>query len=147
MTTAKPFDISAFDTLTASQAGTPMPLLNLRTGAAYLRADGSPVTITLLGRASDVYRAQQRTLQERRADRNARGITLTPDDSAQEDGQLLAACTVAWTIDEMDGQQFPFSADNARLLWTDPRFIALRDRGVRWILDDGNFMPTSSPVS
>ncbi len=96
------FDIAAIDTLNASQAWTPMPVLNLRTGAAYLRADGSPVTITLLGRASDVDRAQQRTLQERRADRAARGIIPMPDETSQQDGQMLATSTVGWTAEQMD---------------------------------------------
>lgn len=141
------FDAARLDTLTMSQVGTPMPVVSPRTGIAYLRDDGSPVTITLLGRASDVYRTQQRQLQERRADRNVRGIIATPDELAAEDAQVLAACTVTWTMDELDGRPFPFSADNARLFWSDPRFIAQRDRGIRYIVDDGNFMLPSSLAS
>ena len=143
------FDIACLDTLTASQTGAAMPVVNLRTGIPYRLDDDkkTPVTITLLGRASDAYRAKQRVLQERRADRQARGIILSPEEVGQEDAELLTICTVGWTIEQLDGQPFPFSAANAALLWSDPRFVALRGRAIQFLIDDGNFLPISSAVS
>jgi hypothetical protein len=141
------FDLSCLDTHTASQAGTPMTLVNYRTLAPMVRPDGSLVTITMLGRASDVYRDTQRALQETRADRASRGIRPSVDETVAEDVQLLTACTVAWTIDQLDGKDFPCTPDNVRLMWNDQRFTALRDRAIRYIIDDGTFLPASPPAS
>jgi hypothetical protein len=110
------FEIAALDTLTQSQIGSPMTLVNYRTGAPMMKADGSLVTITLLGRHSDIYREQQRQMNAARADRAARNIVMSPEEISLEDGRVLAACTVAWTIDEMDGQPFPCTPENARKL-------------------------------
>ena len=138
------FDIACLDTYTRSQSGTDMTVTNPRSNAPMLRDDGSPVTITLHGRASDQYREKQREIQQGRADRAARGIATNSDEIAQEDVAILIACTVTWNIDEMDGKPFPASPDNIRLLWSDHRFMGLRDRAIRHILDDGNFLPVSS---
>jgi hypothetical protein len=53
------FDLACIDTLTRSQQCAPMEVINYRTGLPMRHADGTPVTVTLLGRASDVYREME----------------------------------------------------------------------------------------
>lgn len=143
------FDLNSLDTLTASEAGAEMSILHPRTGLPILKpkADpndprpAQPYAIRLHGRNSTQYREAQRALNERRADMAARGIIRTADEFEQDDIDLLVACTKGWDLDQLDGQPFAFSHENARKLWSDRRFLSLRDRAVKFILDDANFLP------
>jgi hypothetical protein len=78
------FDLSQFETRTKSEAGVPMPLLHPRNITPLLNDDGTPASITLLGRSSDTYRETFRMLQEERIARMAAGIRSTPEDQVQE---------------------------------------------------------------
>jgi hypothetical protein len=135
------FDIASFDTRTNSQAGVPMTLISIKNRAPIVQPAGTPVTITLFGRTSDVYRDMQRDLQEQNTDKLARGIRPNREERDQDDVELLVVCTKAWTIDQRDGQAFPFTPENARLLWSDLRFLWLRDQAVAFIQTDANFLP------
>lgn len=135
------FDLNSLDTLTRSQTGTDMPVTHPRTRAPILQDNGQPHTITLRGRNSDAYRDMQRSLQERRADMAARGIAPSREELERDDVDLLVACTVGWTDMTMDGQPFPYSPENARRLWSDRRFVFLRDAAITHIREDANFLP------
>lgn len=136
------FDLADYETRTKSESGAPMPLLHPRTIAPLTNDDGSPTTITLLGRASDLYRDLFRQLQEERITRMAAGIRTTPEDQTIEDTRILVACTKTWNIDALDGQAFPFSRENAQKLWSDARFLWIRDAAIAFMRNDGNFLPT-----
>jgi hypothetical protein len=136
------FDLASFDTRTASERGVPMPLLHPRSAAPLTNADGSAVSITLLGRASDTYRDLFRTLQEERITRMSQGIRQTHDDSLNEDTRILVACTKGWNIEALDGAAFPYTAENSQRLWVDTRFLWVRDAAIGFIRNDGNFLPT-----
>jgi hypothetical protein len=119
------FDLSSLDTRTRAIAGVDMPILHPRTGAPMMREDKAPVTIKLLGPQSDVSRAIRREISQRRIDMEGRGITYTDDDFMRDRQDILVACTVDWTIEDLDGQPFPFSPENARKLWADNRWLWL----------------------
>jgi hypothetical protein len=135
------FDLASLDTRTRSEAGVPLTLVHPKTRGPVTRADGSVVTVTLLGRCSDTHRDKSRELAERTAEMASRGIRQSRDEREADDAELLVACTKGWTIDKMDGQDFPYSPENARRLWTDTRFLWLRDQAVNHVLTDGNFLP------
>lgn len=136
----KPFDLASLDTHTLSEAGVPMKMIHPRNRAPVVRSDGALVTITLLGRASDTYRAARRRIEERQAEQAARGIVPTREEQERDDIETLVSCTKDWTIEQMDGQPFPFSEANARLLWSDKRFPWLRNQAIAHMQDDGNFL-------
>ena len=69
----------------------------------------------------------QQANRDKQADRAVRGIVPTLAEIGLEDAHVVAACTVGWTIEAMDGEPFPYSPENALRLWTDKRFVALRD--------------------
>jgi hypothetical protein len=135
------FDISSLDTRTRSEAGVPMIVVHPKTRGPVARADGTTVFITLLGRCSDTYRDKQREIAERNAETAARGIRQSRDEREQDDVELLVSCTKSWTIDQMDGEGFPCTDANARRLWSDTRFLWLRDQAIAHIQTDGNFLP------
>jgi hypothetical protein len=135
------FDLASLDTRTRSEAGVPMTVVHPKTRGPVSRADGTVVTITLLGRCSDTYRDKQRELNERNAEMASRGIRQGRDEREQDDIELLVACTRAWTFDQLDGVDFPCTPENARRLWGDTRFLWLRDQSISHIQTDGNFLP------
>ncbi len=135
------FDIAAFDTRTKSEVGTDMTIL--RPGspfAPFLDAEGKPLTITLKGRNSVAFKAAQREIQQRNADREARGIPRTDDDEKTDRFNLLCAVTVGWSFDTLDGQPFPFSPDNVKKLWADERWAWLQVQAINFHSSEGNFL-------
>jgi hypothetical protein len=135
-----PFDIATLDTRTRSEAGVPMQILHPSTKRPIYNDANQPVTVTLLGRNSDAYRAAQRESQSRRAAFEARGVMMTEDDYEQERQTLLCAVTVGWNFDTMDGSVFPFTPENCRRLWADRRWTWLASDAFNFVHQDGNFL-------
>jgi hypothetical protein len=136
------FDIAKLETSTRSEEGVEMEVIHPRTQAPVLNDDGSPVTITLLGRNSEAYLEEERAMRDRRQSRLTRGIKLTQEDLDDDEARLLCAATKAWTFATMGGQDFPCTPQNARRLWSDRRFRWLRERAIQFVLMDGNFLVT-----
>ncbi len=134
------FELARLDTAARSEAGVSMPVTDLRTGQPFTDEDGAAVQIVLRGRNSDAFRTAQRRIQERRTAILARGASLSREDIQRNDIELLEACTAGWTALTLDGQPFPYSAENARRLWADPRFEWLTAMAVAFIGNDGNFL-------
>lgn len=136
------FDFATLDSGTRSAAGVPMTILHPATGAPVLDSDGQPVTITLLGSNSDVFRDTNAMIRERRLARQARKIATTAEDIRQDEIDLLTALTKGWSFDTLDGQPLPYSSDNARRLWKDSRWEWVFDLAIVFAQTAGNFMPT-----
>ncbi|MGI4796931.1 MAG: hypothetical protein ACRYG8_23345 [Janthinobacterium lividum] len=136
------FDVTQFDTRTASEAGVAMPILHPRTGSPMLGADGNPVTITLLGPSSAVYKTMSRASQLRRADMSARGVKMTDEDFEADRETMLVALTKGWNFDTMGGQPFAFSQSNARSFYADKRWEWVTVAAWRFINEDGNYLPS-----
>ncbi len=134
------FDIATLDTLTLSEEGVPMPVAHPKTRKALIGSNGTPITVTLLGKNSDTARAAMRRQADRASERASRGIVSSPEDRERNDAEFLAACTKAWTFDQMDGAPFPCTSQNAEKLWSDQRFRWLREQALAFILEDGNFI-------
>jgi len=134
------FDLAALDTKTLSEQGMPMPIIHPRTRTPIMNEDGTPLTITLLGRHSEAFRETLRASQQGRADLTARGIAISDEHREREDINTLVACTRDWTFQVLDGKEFPCTPQNVRKLWNDTRFRGLRETAIGFILSDGNFL-------
>ena len=137
------FDVSSFDTRTASEAGVAMEILHPKTGLPMMDAAGAKITITLMGPSSAKSIELNRQMALRRAEMAGRGITMSDADFDAERTQFLSAMTVGWTFDQMDGQAFTFTPDNAARFWADKRWVWLADRAWRSAQADGNFLAAS----
>jgi hypothetical protein len=140
-----PFDLAELDTLTCSEAGVPMALINLRTRAPLFDDDGTALTISLAGRHSEMFRDMLKLIQTRRGELRNRGQEADGEAKEREDVDLLIACTRDWTLKVLDKQPFGCTPANITKLWNDDRFRPLREQAMAFILTDGNFLaPMSS---
>jgi|JI10StandDraft_1071094.scaffolds.fasta_scaffold01299_28 hypothetical protein len=135
------FDLNVLDTKTPMDAGAPMAVMNPGTNRPMYDGD-TPITITLAGRDAERVREIQHELQNRRLDQVRRNssIKMTSEDNERDLIEILVAATIGWTIPSLDGEPFPFNERNARRLWSDERFIALRRQADAFISDYSNFM-------
>jgi hypothetical protein len=135
------FDIARFDTRTRAEAGAEMVILRPAPPyAPFLDDDKKPLSLSLKGRNSTAYKAIQRELQMRNADRSARDITRTDEDEQRDRFDVLVAVTAGWSFDQMDGQPFAFSPENVRKLWADNRWDWLQTQALNFVNAEGNFL-------
>ena len=122
------FDLSSLDTSAAAEAGAELELLHPATG------EGLNMFVTLLGTDSASWRqAISRNLNRRGSGKR------TPEKAMEENIETYAACTVGFRGVILDGQEIPFSHDNARMLYR--RFPWMREQVDAFIGDRANFLP------
>lgn len=133
-------DVFAIDPTAAANEGA---VLELRdpTGAPMLNGD-EPVTITLLGTDSDVYTKASFALTNR-ALRNRGKQNVTAESLLADDINVLAKVTLGWSGIDKDGAPFPFTEDNAKVLY---RVAFIREQVQAFIVDRANFVK-ASPTS
>lgn len=95
------------------EEGVVVPLTD-RGGEPQFAADGSPVSITIVGMESARYR-RAHDAQTRRMMRTRR-TKLEPEDIRQNRVALAAAAIIAWHGIERDGQPVPCTPENVDLL-------------------------------
>lgn len=125
------YDLSKLDTSKKANAGIDFQVLDF---------DGKPtgIVIKIVGVDSDIYNTFQREqLDKMLADRASEG-TKAPDPLDAE-VSMLAACTLGWSGLVLDGQELPFSDENAKMLYR--RFAWLRNRIDRAIGNRSLFLP------
>lgn len=106
-------------------------------GAPVYKADGGPVTITLLGEDSEVVTA----LRARNANRQLKnGIALTVEVGRANELEILVAATVGWDGVGIDEDETLFSAEAARRLYAIPY---IRDQVAAFIMDRASFTKAS----
>jgi hypothetical protein len=138
------FEISALDSATPAETGFPMFLFKPGTREPVTNELGEPIFIKLRGRLSNSAAAADRAIQLSRLDRQKKQVVLDGDAlmaaAEQETVSLLAACTVEWNFDTLDGRPFPYSRENAMKFWGDPRFKSIREQATAFINTDANFL-------
>lgn len=132
------FDIAQLDIATGSDEGRQMQVRHPK-GGVVTDSEGKPVTITLLGFYSKRFREKDREITQRRIEQARLGIQPSPEDAERDAVERLAAVTVAWSFDTLDGQPFPCTEENAKRFWSDRRFAAIRAQADQFIANDGNF--------
>lgn len=142
------FDMAEFDSVTRSEAGVAMPVLNPRNRRPLLNDDGSPISIILLGRQSQAFRETVKSMNARQAlevaERAASVVPPPPQDMQAvrdaENTELLIVCTRDWTFRRLDGHDFPCTPINIQKFWNDRRFAGIRDAALAFITQDVNFL-------
>ncbi len=117
------------DTKSAANEGAKMEVRDAA-GVPLTKPDGTPITITLLGRDSDTFVKQENANTNRRLAQGPR-LKLTAEALKAEAIGLLARCTVAWDFDE------PCTYETATELYT--RFPAIKEQADEFIADRANF--------
>ena len=126
------------DELDTSLSATDAAVMEVRdkAGAPMLDKDGSPITITLLGKDSDAFKKRQNEIDNRRYAAGAR-MKLTAEALRADAASVLAKCTVSWT-----GISDECSYDNAVTLYT--RVSEVREQVDTFIGDRSNFSKASA---
>ena len=127
--------------LDAPDARADMEVRHPATNEPLLTADKQPVTISLLGVDSDVFRAGERKLANRRLKQGQKAKVTAEGVEAQAIG-LLADCTVGWSGIEFEGAVLSFTRENAVMLYTRLRW--LREQVDEFIGDRANFLKASA---
>jgi len=130
-------DLAMFDTKTVADLGFDLDINDIRTGAP------SGFRIRVLGIDSQPMQDQMQRYQDQimeRLKQNARSSS-TPEEIEAKSLERLLIATVGWSENTMlDGQPFPFSRDNAKKLYTDPRVPHIREQVERGIVNRVNFL-------
>lgn len=131
-------DIFAADTTELANQGAEIELRDAA-GAAMLKADGTPVTITVLGADSDVYTKASNALTNR-ALRNRGKAMITAESALTDQINLLAKVTVGWDGIGLGEDETAFSEENAKRLY---RVAFVREQVQDFVNDRGNFAKAS----
>jgi hypothetical protein len=136
------FDLAKLDTLKRSEQGVDFIIRHPSTGAPMLKDDGkTPLSIRLLGSASEKARATQRALNQRNAAAASRNVQLTDEDLKAQRTEYMSAITLGWNIDKLDGQDFPFTPENTQELWSSVRWEWMVVQAYNFVFQAGNFLP------
>jgi hypothetical protein len=140
------FALSEIDTKAGADAGAELQLLRLD-ASPLLNKKKEPITLTLLGSDSSLYRRLNRELGRARLARMQKSRTTATTDEEldrieKEDIDLLARITTGWSgiLDTKD-KPIPFSLENAVDLYT--KFPVAREQAERFVVDRGRFIQPS----
>ncbi len=109
------------------------------------------VTITLLGKDSDIYKSAQRRAQAAFRETIQAGQKWLPADDERMAEQQLVDCTVGWGnvpagwVDLTDNEApIDFTKERARALFRNGEYGWVKDQVSRFIEDRANFVKASS---
>ena len=124
------FDLSSFQDAMRDSAS--LTIMHPQTGAP------TPITITVASPDSDAYKAVDWRVKNRNitmARKSKNGLTIEAIDASGLD--ILVGATLGWDGMTWDGAALPFSADNARMVYTTFSFI--REQVDEFLADRANF--------
>lgn len=127
------------DTTTVANAGSVMEVRDAN-GAPLIQEDGRPVTITLLGKDSDVFVKHEAAATNRRLAQGTR-VKLTAEALKADTIGGLAKCTVAWDGIGIDEDATECTYENALRLYN--TFPDIRDQVSAFVDDRANFSKAS----
>lgn len=137
------FDVAGLDTVDESEmevmaAGRP-------TGWRFVFAGpGHPHAIAQSNRVARDSLAKQRAKEQAAANgKKWKSETQSPDDLLQDNVSFVMERLLGWSPVKMHGEDFPFSAENARKLLLDRKKGALLQQCIEFVLDDNSFTPRS----
>lgn len=130
-------DLSSFDTVSAANAGATMELLHPATKTPLRQENGEPITITVAGMDSDVFRKAQRGATNRRLAQRGK-VKLNAEELEAESIETLAACTLGWSGIVVAGQPLPFDRANAVKLYTTLPWV--REQLDEFVADRANYL-------
>lgn len=101
---------------------------------------GKPVTITVVGTYSKMYRRVQN--EQRIRNLKGRRTQPTPDIIDARANEAIAGCVLAWEGFTSEGKPFPYTRENAAILFAQAPWI--RDQVEEAMSDHASFFPKSS---
>lgn len=142
------FDLSDVDAQAAAERGRGIQIKDPRdaTGETLLMVDGEPFTIYIVGSDSKKVKAKvHQTLDKAyEAARKGKGSSSAAD-AEKEVADTLAAATTHWTpVLPLDGQPFPCTEQNARKLYSDPRFPFIAEQLAKEVENRAAFFAAGS---
>lgn len=140
------FDLDSFDTVTKSVSGVPYAIRDPRTGEPITDKAGNQMIFRLLGPESDQYKAhmmKQGSMALKAAMAAQRGpgaADSAVDAKAMLDAEInqLVACTLGWENITRHKQPFPFSRDNAEIVYRE--YPLIRAQVANFINNRMNFL-------
>lgn len=135
-------DLSKFNMEVIAERGATLEL-ETPTGEPLLQDDGeTPVTITLLGQDSKVWRNKNREFSNKRIQDMAKKRSRKMDYmvSDEDAAEMMAACTVSWDGIVDDGEEIECTQKNAYELYL--KYAWIREQCDVFIGDRANFLPT-----
>lgn len=135
------FDISSASSFSQLSEGAFLHFTDPQGKPLYDAVNGTTaVGVTLRGRNSAEGLEASRRIGNKRLSEASRGrAQMTVESNEANTAEVLAACTVSWTFDQLDGQPFPCNPDNARRFWSDDRFRRFRVQAEEFIDGEANF--------
>lgn len=124
-----------------------MEIENPATGVVIRDKDGNPAYIDLISPDDPRCEDFKRRIFER-AKKSKKDLDMTYDEVKERSAEMFAEYTVGWYLVGLDGSpiDFPFSKENARKLYGDPknRFEWIREQVAEAVNEDRNFFKVSS---
>lgn len=138
-------DLSSFDTTKTANEGAVMNVLHPQTQEQLLQEDGRPITITLAGIDSDIFRrakyaASNRVMKVFRAGNEDQAESIDNDNLS-----TLSVCTLAWDGIKIDGELLKCTPENAKKAYT--RLPWLREQADEFMARRGNYLKASAKPS
>ena len=109
-------------------------------GTPWLVDGTTPLSFTMLGRWAGICQTKSDEISARVDSRPAGAPPQSPEEVAADNAEYLAVAVRRWTLTHLDGQPYPYTAENARKLFMDPRFAWLRPLLLGFHRNDGNFL-------
>lgn len=134
-------DLSAFDTLSASENGREMVVLKPGSVLPFM-SDGKPWKITLLGEDSVPYRNAKHTMKRRVYESHAAGNPIIGRSLDALLAEVAGECTVGWSGISMSGSAVDFTKEKAAEIYL--KFPWLLDQVMNFIENRVNFLPEPS---
>ena len=132
----KIIDLASIDTVAGANKGFDVSIYHPGT------LEDLGITITVLGKDSDLYRQKSTKMQQKRLDKLAKGgfrkKNMNIDGSDADAIRLLAECTTGWIGVIENKEEIPFSVDNAIDLYT--KYPWMREQIDEAIADRSNFL-------
>lgn len=136
------FDLSKLSSAESAEQGAVMEVRHPETGEPLMAEDGSPVTITLAGEDSSAYRRALHASQNRRFQRGNLA-KIKAEELHNDNLEILAACTLAWSNLAYAGEELPCTKHNALRLYRDEGFRWLVEQVDAFVKDRSHFLPKS----
>lgn len=112
------------------------------TGVELVNDKGEKLTVAIHGMDSTVFQTHQKSLINKRLQRQNRKATFTAEQIEEESISTLAACVAGWKNIEFEGKPLEFNRANAKMLLGKLRWV--REQLDEAIGDRANFLTNSA---
>ena len=139
-------DLKSLNILAPAESGTEVELEHPATREPLVDDKGTPWIIEVRGEDSETVRRVIKKQHDKRMDRARKGQKggSDADLSESEQVQKLVAATIGWSGLVMDGEPYPFNAQNAHRLYSDPGFYWIVEQVQQAMSDRARFFTNGS---